>query len=267
MRLYIFYNKEYEPMKRKFVSSLKDDYEVIAINVDYDRELSFGGGRSTWVTKTKLILKSIKENMGHFLIFSDIDIVFFKKTELIVSAALRDADIVFQREYEKSGVNIGFIAMRCKKDTLRFWGHVLSEIQRTDCWDQLVVNKMLYLDQYQISWKRFPPQIFNSTQGGLEGLKTIKHFFWRLFKIVSTRREVNMPAEYCDGKVQTQSRLSPQHLLTKDICLYHANFSGHDKNAMQLKLDHLELIGKYIKMPGIELMTSLVYSMLIRIQK
>lgn len=268
MKLYIFYNKEYEPMKEKFLLSLKDDYEVIAHSVRYDREFASGGGKPTWVTKTNIILKSIKENIGFPVIISDIDIIFFKKTESIVLDALQDADIVFQREYDKSGVNLGFVAMRCNNNTLRFWEMVLSQVQNTNCWDQLVVNKMLYWDKYNISWKRFPSQICNSTQSGLCGLTKATHFIWRLFKNTYLRHEVNMPIEYCADKIQEKSPLNPQPILTRTLCLYHANFSGHEKEAMPIKLNHLKLIEEYLKMPrGIQMALSSVYNILIRMRK
>ncbi|MEI6212020.1 MAG: putative nucleotide-diphospho-sugar transferase [bacterium] len=247
MKLCIFYTKEYEPMRTRFRASLQDSYEVVEKLYCYERALCPGGGIPTWLIKTEYLIDLIESNMGECIVYSDIDILFFGKTETIIQQALVDADLVFQQEYAGSGVNIGFFAMRCNADVLQFWKAVLRDIRQTRQWDQAVVNRLLYHAGYPIKWGRLPPEIHNCTQGGDPGTQSYASLLRRLRTRLGWRNSVKFPAVYCAPGGKRKSRVHVKLLRDRQIILYHANIDGHCQDAMQRKLRHLDCIERYMR--------------------
>ena len=147
-------------MKKVFSDSLKDNYDVEYILFDPEKiEILPGRGLNVWIFKTKLIIELIENNLGESIIFSDIDIQFFNKTEPIVKACLEKYDLVFQGEDRFSKVNIGFMALNCNKDVLEFWKDVLINVEKEKTWDQVVVNNQILTSK--INWGVFPKEIWN----------------------------------------------------------------------------------------------------------
>ncbi len=118
-----------------------------------------GGGQDIWIFKTKLIIELIEENFGNSIIFSDIDIQFFRETESIIKESLGKYDMVFQGENKFSGVNIGFMAFNCNNMVLDFWKEVLKIVEKEGEWDQKVVNNLIM--ENKVNWGYFPEEIWN----------------------------------------------------------------------------------------------------------
>ena len=144
--------------KNIFRKSLKDNYEVNYILADSNNFTKTD--YHLWIYKTKLVISLIEENFGENIIISDIDIQFFKKTEHIVKQYLLKYDIIFQGENKFNSVNIGFIAIKCDEEVLRFWNKVLEIVESEKYWDQQVVNDLLS-NGYKINWAHFPESIWN----------------------------------------------------------------------------------------------------------
>ena len=116
-----FYTEKYRPMLERFQNSFMDDFEhPLAINLDEGEVKGAGGGMYFGNSKTHNVIQKIKENMGDTIIISDIDIQFFQPVIPAVKEALESCDMAFQKEYESSGVNIGFFGLRCNETTLAF---------------------------------------------------------------------------------------------------------------------------------------------------
>lgn len=161
MKLYTFYSENFLPLKKIFSKSLKDNFDVEYVLFDFDADKGkTGGGYNIWIFKTKLIIDLIRENLGEIIVFSDIDIQFFKKTEPIIRECLQNNDIVFQRENGLTKVNIGFIGLNCNSKVLGFWEEVLKIILEKKMWDQQVVNDLL-LAENKLNWDYFPVSIWN----------------------------------------------------------------------------------------------------------
>ena len=68
------------------------------------------------------------------------------------------ADMIFQKEFEDLGVNIGFMAIRNTEASRSFWDYVHAEIKRTQALDQRVVNNSLYsghaAQEFGLRWER-----------------------------------------------------------------------------------------------------------------
>ncbi|CAK9096145.1 Sulfate transporter 4.1 [Durusdinium trenchii] len=76
-------------------------------------------------------------------------------------------DMIFQKEFEDLGVNIGFMAIRNTPASRGFWEYVHSEISRTQALDQRVVNNSLYsghaAEEFGLRWDRWPSEIWASS--------------------------------------------------------------------------------------------------------
>lgn len=252
MKLITFYTKSHQPLKERFAASLLDDFDVVYQEADFTAALTAGGGMPTWEYKTTALLQQIRQEEGKIIIFSDIDIIFFKKVEGLVNNCIKDKDIVFQREYEASGVNIGFMAIRCNTASLKFWETVLSKIRQTKEWDQVVVNQLLYQEQYDIRWGRFPQEAWSFTQGFSSFQKMYKlekkchivipKMVKKLMASMLSSYPITNPAY---GGTRTRSSLDA--IIDKRICLYHTNCFGHIKNAVEEKMQQMDVVESFMK--------------------
>lgn len=173
MKIYYFSDEKYLDMKDFFVKSMKDPWEhkftdLGIINVDKTKP---GSGENIWKFKTKMVLSAIKKNNNDIIVVSDIDIVFFKPVIPLINELMKDKEILFQGEYKDSGINIGFVAIKCNDNTYNFWNTVLKRINSDKIWDQKIVNELIYKENYPIKWGLFPPTIAaRSHKGELKGI-------------------------------------------------------------------------------------------------
>lgn len=154
MKIYYFYNKSFVDVKNYFVDSMKDNFELCPINLDEKFNIGHWslGGRddekiALWIFKTEQIIKAIEENFSeeNIIIFSDTDIQFFRPIIPTIEKHMIGNDMAFQREFQNSvNVNIGFMSIRCNQNSLSFWQNVLNMISHTACWDQVIVNSILF---------------------------------------------------------------------------------------------------------------------------
>jgi len=184
MKLHCFYTPNNKILKDKFESTICDDYEIICHPVDFDLMAgSLGGGLKIWLFKLNDIINVIKENWSQTILYSDIDIQFFKPIRTIVEDAIRDKDLVFQREGGLKCVNIGFMAIRCNDKTLSFFKKILKIVEETRQWDQKVISDQIK-QEGTLSWGFFPHEIWSWSQGGHWGNVALHH-----------ATGVNLPAE------------------------------------------------------------------------
>lgn len=160
IHLYTFYSPDYLLLKRRFEKSLQDNYIVHFIPFESDgKRTGTGGGINTWVFKTEKIIELIEKHNGEIIIFSDIDIQFFKSTEPVVRKLMFKHDIAFQREKCFKNVNIGFMAFRCNDQVKDFWNKVLEKVENNNTWDQKAVNELLK-SGFDVNWGLFPESIW-----------------------------------------------------------------------------------------------------------
>lgn len=128
-----------------------------------------GGGLPTYLYKSSKINKALEEVAeGEVFLFVDVDIQFLKPVRHIVDECMASGvDLLFQKEFEDIGVNIGFMAMRNTEACRAFWKYVHGEIVRTQCLDQRVVNNSLYsghaAKEFGLRHDRWPSCIWASS--------------------------------------------------------------------------------------------------------
>jgi hypothetical protein len=169
MKLFYFSDKGFLDMKERFEASLKDTFDMnyrFVENINIDRTKP-GHGIDIWKYKTEMIIDAIKTNLNDIIIISDIDIIFYKPVKPIILQSMVDKEICFQKEYQNSEINIGFITIYCNENTLQFWNKVYEVLCNSNRWDQEIVNDLIYKQNYNIKWDLFPSSIWNWSQGNL----------------------------------------------------------------------------------------------------
>jgi len=177
MKIYYFSDESFLDMKNKFEYSFKDNFEKkfkYLDNVNLDRNQP-GSGIDIWKYKTSMIINAIKENKNDIILVSDIDIIFYRPVEKIIEQCMINTDCCFQKETSTSGINIGFISIRCNESMLYFWNIVNEKVCNTNVWDQEIVNDLIYNKKEKIRWGLFPSSVWNWSQGDLNKSIILHH--------------------------------------------------------------------------------------------
>jgi len=171
-KLFFFWDDNFRALRDQMVASLADDWDVHESHlVDHQAVLGrAGGGLPTYLYKAQAIVRALESCAeGEVFVFCDVDIQFFRPVLPAVMEAVKGMDLVFQREFEDIGVNIGFVAVRANKRTQQFWELVYAEIVKNKGLDQRIVNNMLLSEvaskELGITWARFPLSFWASSQG------------------------------------------------------------------------------------------------------
>lgn len=182
MKLYYMYDDKFVDMKNMFLHNLKDQFELVDINVDSpkfeENSLKCGGGIEMWKTRVDNIIQIIKTlEHNETFIFSDIDIVFYKECIPTIKDLIKTKDLLFLRElydgiHEPQGgnINFGFNIIKSNHRTYKFFCDVLDEVIKTGTWEQKVINEFLYKNNsYDLQWDLLP-HTFLSQSVGLNNL-------------------------------------------------------------------------------------------------
>jgi len=145
MKLVAFYNKSYEPLKKRFLKSLLDDFEL---DIDFipikANENTPGGGRSIWKARTKWTADKIQKYKNEIVLFCDLDIQFFQPIKDNILALLNDNDILFQRaKPNRKPINIGVMVVKCNKKTETLWRLASNISHYYKIQDEDIINTLL----------------------------------------------------------------------------------------------------------------------------
>ena len=166
MKIYSVYTDEMEEIKRIFLDSMQDDWEV---NIEYFGKAGEGGDFQSqgWlgVQKRKLhfLIGKIEENLGDVIIWSDLDIQFFAECTPLIKQAIEEKDIVFQAEHwpEKKEVNVGFSVIRCNERTLALYRMACQyDLDKLEVADQTAINEIISKNEIPIKWDILPNQFW-----------------------------------------------------------------------------------------------------------
>lgn len=175
MKVFFFYDSKFVPLRDYMVASMEASGAASAFELQEDLlddlkgNNRAGGGMPTYLYKSAKIRKALDEvDKDEVFLFTDVDVQYFQPIHHIVEACMvNGTDIIFQKEFEDIGVNIGFMAMRNTSACRGFWDYVHAEISRTQALDQRVVNNSLYsghaLDAFGLRWERWPSEIWASS--------------------------------------------------------------------------------------------------------
>ena len=187
MKLYSVYTDSHKILKDKwFLGTIQDDWDLDIIHIKGGGDRA-GSPKFLNIIAKKLehVVESIKDNMGEIIVWSDVDIQFFKRCNNIIIDALGKKDIVFQKERMCNDiVNSGFFVMKCNEKTLGFWRHILqscrdiikdSSYKKLPFAEQTVMNKVLRNNIVDVKWGLLPDRIWARSCGPHPPLDIVLH--------------------------------------------------------------------------------------------
>jgi len=172
LKLYAYYTEEISQLKDQFLNSIKDDWDINIEKWDsFDGNSDFGSEQFRLITTKKLYFlhEKIKENMGSIIIYSDVDIQFFRPCNSILLDLLDGNDLLFQSEmlHNNKAINSGFIVIKCNENTLRMFNacsNMIINEQDTSIYDQDKLQYYIIKNTY-LKWSVLPIEFYNMSFG------------------------------------------------------------------------------------------------------
>lgn len=169
MKLYAVSTPDMEPLRRIFLDSLQDDWQINILDLDDLPESP--DERQTTIIERKLdyVLNAIRENLESesVIIVSDLDIQFFGPCTDLLLEAIEDRDLVFMDEGTPD-VNTGFFAIRCSEKTVAFFEEVRRfDLSRLVINEQSAINMILRYFSHDLVWEKLPATFWAFTNGNV----------------------------------------------------------------------------------------------------
>jgi len=150
MRIFCCFTPAHEVLFRTvFLPSVPEGFELRATEIPLAGPGDFLSPEFLVCIRKKidLVVRSIGENPGKLIVWSDVDIQFFKLVpqDLEVAIEASGKDILFQRESPRmTDVNTGFFVCRCGPTVMEFFSKVHEQLGRhPGDNEQMVVNRLL----------------------------------------------------------------------------------------------------------------------------
>ena len=160
-----FYSNIYEYYHNHLQSRLRNCFLLEPIKIDDLATNTLGHTFFNGVSiKIELIIQSIRQNMGQYILFSDATI-FINPTnisqfaEYIDSCKDKKVDLCFADNLGPDEYNIGFILIHCNDKTLLFFDNVLKDLEVNKGWDQAIINQKLRLSNTGLIIDKFDHRI------------------------------------------------------------------------------------------------------------
>lgn len=177
-KCYTFYSEKYKSAYDLMLKTLKDDFEMKPIVIEQDEmQKCFEKTPKHFYDyrwrgcdiKIRLVIDSIKQNMGDYILFIDSDLVFIKPIAPILDYYLEnDYDLVLtescfiniaKKYCITTGENIGIMFIKCSEKTLAFFEGVRDNILRNG-WDEGAVK--ISLKDMTLNHATFPAYLVST---------------------------------------------------------------------------------------------------------
>jgi hypothetical protein len=246
MKIYSLFTKQHKVFKDEwFLPSLKDDFEVIIKEYSIEEEGEIGNlaFKNAMFLKVSTIIDAISDNINDVIIYSDIDIQFFKPIQNPIHRLIDNFDLLIQRDSPFGVFCAGFMVIRCNKKTLSLFKSIRKRMEEKDTHDdQQILNEILHYDIIESNYfKRVRIAIVRRWGILLSKLKISKNINYKLFTSLKNDYGVkcsHLPETFLSGGTLTGKLWNPGDELEipKGILLHHANWTVGLKNKiLQLK--------------------------------
>lgn len=188
IKMYTFYTKSHVAFKDIWVSSLIDENIEMVIK-EFPQECKSGklfsdGWQAAMLRKVDMVLEAIQANWGDVVIYSDIDVEFFKPISKKIMELMVNKDLVIQRDTPSGMVCAGFFAFRANERTQSLWqgirNYMITHNERSD---QKTLNHLLRKDgnnstnPYGVVWDYLPTEFLGGATFTGRGWKIGKKLF------------------------------------------------------------------------------------------
>ncbi len=165
MKLYSIYTEESRKLKDIFINTIQDDWEINLVFWGKTGEDGNWGTESfgkLMRRKIEFIIDTVERNWNDIIIFSDIDIQFFRKCNNLIETAMENNDILFQAEHwPEKKINAGFIVTRCNQRTLDFFKSVSDlKLENLEFFEQSAMTEVLNRKAVDLKWDILPSQFW-----------------------------------------------------------------------------------------------------------
>lgn len=150
MKIYCCYTPAHAVLFREiFLPSVPSGFEVMATEIEISGPGDYLSAEFLDCIRKKidLVVRSIDENEGQLIVWSDVDIRFFDLTPDLLGVEMlsSDCDLLFQRESPRmADVNTGFLVCRCCQEVREFFCRVGEQLGCSPGEnEQMVVNRIL----------------------------------------------------------------------------------------------------------------------------
>ncbi len=219
------FHKHFHP---SFIKFNKDNYDlrIFETNVNGNGDYNTDGYIDCLHNKTRLMLHTIKENLGRTIIWTDIDIKFFSTIDL---TSFDKTFTMLKENLSDTLVNPAFCKIECNDTMVDFFEKLLISCKNNDVHDMDVIN------------------YFANTIPSIE----VDTFDFRYLQYTSlSYRNDTIQCNICSnnhGCYKCTHQLSNLDTInTSKIILYHANctINTDRSTSMELKLEQLNYLSK-----------------------
>ncbi len=172
MKVFCCYTPAHEVLLEKvFRPSLPEVFSLTAHRLEIEGSGDYSSPEfiRCILRKVELVAESIRHHPGEAIVWSDVDIRFFKITPAELELCLGDHDIALQREYFACDeeANVGFFVCRTSERLARFFDRVGEGLRHEpEKLEQYFINKLLREPAPEgISWTCLPNHYYARSHG------------------------------------------------------------------------------------------------------
>lgn len=169
MKLVFASSPSHDILKRHiFLGTLCDEWELIEMrfHVVGSGDFNTAGWNRVVLERIAMMRQIIADSKDELVVFSDVDIQWFRSAQKPLTQALETNDLVFQRECAgRDEANCGFVAVRCNEKTLAFFTRVANAAQEGHH-DQASTNELIASGEMPCRFGFLPDSFYNDNLMG-----------------------------------------------------------------------------------------------------
>jgi len=248
MKLYSLFTNQHKIFKDEwFAPSIKDNFDVIIKEYQIDDEGEIGNlaFKNAMFLKVSTIINAICDNFNDVIIYSDIDVQFFKPIKNYIENLIINFDLLIQRDSPFGVFCAGFMVIRCNQKTLSLFEAIKKRMKERDTHDdQQIMNEILHYDLIESNYfNRISIALARRWGNVISKLGISENKNYELFTSLKNDFDVktnHLPPIFFSGGTLTGKVWNPGDFLEipSGILLHHANWTVGLKNKIK-QLEHV----------------------------
>lgn len=243
MKLYSLYTNHHKVFKDDwFIPSLKEEFDLNIKEYQHDTKGEIGNKafKKAMLLKVSTIIDAVQENVKDTIIYSDIDIQFFKSFKKLVRKEIENYDILIQRDSPFGVFCAGFMVIKCNENTLYLFKKIKEiMVERDTHDDQQILNELLFYNliecNFSIRIQAFIIRRLNLLKNLILNKENDSYKLFTKFKNPFHLKVNHLPDSFFSGGTLSARLWKPNDHLTipDDIILHHANWTVGIENKIE----------------------------------